>query len=217
MDSEGKKFGRGPRELTGAVDLITHYKLLPHHEFFCKKSLPVSIADTHYLHNVVGDTEIRKGEGMQLDQLIQNPSYSLDGNTRIRPFDLNALSEAFHLRETTPVELPSEEKGVPTIAGKSKGESKDKDRKHKKHKDGDKEKDKERKKHKHRHKDRSKDKDKKKDKSGHQDAGGEHSKKHHDKKRKHDGDEDVNDIHRHKKSKHRSSKIDEMGAIKVAG
>uniref|UniRef100_A0A803L866 Uncharacterized protein n=1 Tax=Chenopodium quinoa TaxID=63459 RepID=A0A803L866_CHEQI len=146
----------GPRELTGAVDLITHYKLLPHHEFFCKKSLPVSIADTHYLHNVVGDTEIRKGEGMQLDQLIQNPSYSLDGNTRIRPFDLNALSEAFHLRETTPVELPS-------------------------------------------------------------DAGGEHSKKHHDKKRKHDGDEDVNDIHRHKKSKHKSSKIDEMGAIKVAG
>lgn len=100
-------FFPGPRELTGAVDLITHYKLLPHHEFFCKKSLPVSIADTHYLHNVVGDTEIRKGEGMQLDQLIQNPSYTLDGNTRIRPFDLDALREAFNLRETTPVDLPS--------------------------------------------------------------------------------------------------------------
>lgn len=97
----------GPRELTGAVDLISHYKLLPHHEFFCKKSLPVSVADTHYLHNVVGDTEIRKGEGMQLDQLIQNPSYSQDGNTRIRPFDLDVLRQAFHLRETTPVELPS--------------------------------------------------------------------------------------------------------------
>ncbi|XP_057251265.1 mediator of RNA polymerase II transcription subunit 19a isoform X2 [Beta vulgaris subsp. vulgaris] len=223
MDSEGKKFGRGPRELTGAVDLISHYKLLPHHEFFCKKSLPVSVADTHYLHNVVGDTEIRKGEGMQLDQLIQNPSYSQDGNTRIRPFDLDVLRQAFHLRETTPVELPSVEKGMPTIAGKSKSESKDKERKHKKHKDRDKEKDREHKKHKHRHKDRSKDKDKdkekKKDKSGHQDSGGEPSKKHHDKlmpymgigefqsksqsgveKRKHDGDEDVNDIHRHKKT-----------------
>lgn len=94
----------GPRELTGAVDLITHYKLIPHHEFFCKKSLPVSIADTYYLHNVVGDTEIRKGEGMQLDQLTT--SYSLDGITRIRPFDLDSLREAFHLRETTPVELP---------------------------------------------------------------------------------------------------------------
>lgn len=219
MDSEGKKFGRGPRELTGAVDLITHYKLLPHHEYFCKKSLPVSIADTHYLHNVVGDTEIRKGEGMQLDQLIQNQSFTLEGNTRLRPFDVDVLSKAFHLREATPVELPSEEKGVPTVAGKSRSESKDKERKHKKHKDRDKEKEKEHKKHKHRHKERSKDKDKdkKKEKSGHPDSGGEPSKKHHDKKRKHDGDEDANDIHRHKKSKHKSSKIDEMGAIKVAG
>lgn len=219
MDSEGKKFGRGPRELTGALDLITHYKLLPHYEFFCKKSLPESIADTHYLHNVVGETEIRKGEGMQLVQLLQNPSYFQDGNTRIQPFDLDVLREAFHLRETTPVELPPAEKGIPTIPGKSKSESKDKEKKHKKHKDRDKEKDKEHKKHKHRHKDRSKDKDKekKKDRSAHQDSGGDHSKKHHEKKRKHDGDEDANDIHRHKKSKHKSSKIDEMGVIKVAG
>lgn len=218
MDSEGKKFGRGPRELTGAVDLITHYKLLPHHEFFCKKSLPVPVADTHYLHHVVGDTEIRKGEGMQLDQLIQNPS-SQDGNTRIQPFDLDTLRAAFHLKETTPVELPSAQKGIPTIAGKSKSESRDKEKKHKKHKDRDKENDKEHKKHKHRHKDRSKDKekDKKKDKSGHHDSGGDHSKKHHEKKRKHDDDKDVNDIHRHKKSKHKSSKIDEMNVIKVAG
>ncbi|GAB4841536.1 Mediator of RNA polymerase II transcription subunit 19-A [Ancistrocladus abbreviatus] len=219
MDPEGKKFGRGPRELTGAVDLISHYRLLPHHEYFCKKSLPLSISDTHYLHNVVGDADIRKGEGMQLDQLLENQSYSWTGNTRIQPFDLDMLKEAFHLRETTPVELPPEEKGIPTIAGKSKGESKDKDKKHKKHRDRDKDKDKEHKKHKHRHKDRSKDKDKekKKDRSGHQDSSAEHSKKHHEKKRKHDGDEDINDIHRHKKSKHKSAKIDEMGAIKVAG
>lgn len=223
MDPESKKFGRGPRELTGAVDLINHFKLLPHHDFFCKRSLPLSISDTHYLHNVVGDTEIRKGEGMQLDQLIQNTSFSRDTNARIQPFDLDVLRESFQLRETAPVDLPPSEKGVPTIAGKSKSESKDKEKKHKKHKDKDREKDKEHKKHKHRHKDRSKDKDKdkdkdrKKDKSGHNDPGAEHSKKHHDKKRKHDGDEDLNDINRHKKSKHKSSKIDEMGAIKVAG
>jgi hypothetical protein len=77
------------------------------------------------------------------------------------------------------------EKGIPTISGKSKSESKDKEKKHKKHKNKDREKDKEHKKHKHRHKDRSKDKDKdkdkKKDKSGHQDSGGDHSKKHHEK------------------------------------
>ena len=95
----------GPRELTGAVDLISHYKLLPHHDFFCKRSLPLSIADTHYLHNVVGDTEIRKGEGMQLDQLIQITSR--DSNARIEPFDLDVLREAFQLKETTPIDLPS--------------------------------------------------------------------------------------------------------------
>ncbi|KHN27248.1 hypothetical protein glysoja_041806 [Glycine soja] len=207
MDPEGKKFGGGPRELTGAVDLISHFKLLPHYEFFCKRSLPVSIADTHYLHNVVGDTEIRKGDGMQLDQLIQNTSSFRDTNARIQPFDLDVLKEAFQLRETAPIDLPAAEKGIPTIAGKSKGENKDKEKKHKKHKDKDKDKDKDRehKKHKHRHKDRTKDKDKdrdkKKDKSGHRDSSADHSKKHHEKKRKHDGDDDVNDVHKHKKSK----------------
>ncbi|GAV68393.1 hypothetical protein CFOL_v3_11896 [Cephalotus follicularis] len=227
MDSEGKKFGRGQRELTGAVDLISHYKLVPHHEFFCKRALPLSIADTHYLHNVVGDTEIRKGEGMQLFQLIQNTSHSRDNDARIQPFDLDVLREAFQLRESAPVDLPPAEKGVPTIPGKLKIESKEKERKHKKHKDRDKDKDKDHKKHKHRHKDRSKDKDKdkekekekekKKDKTVHHESGGDHSKKHHEKKRKHDGDEDLNDVHKHKKSKHKSSKIDELGAIKVAG
>ncbi|XP_057483560.1 mediator of RNA polymerase II transcription subunit 19a-like isoform X1 [Actinidia eriantha] len=220
MDPEGRKFGRGPRELTGAVDLINYYKLLPHHEFFCKRALPLSISDTHYLHNVVGDTEIRKGEGMQLDQLIQDASYSREERARIRPFDLDVLTEAFQLRETAPIDLPAAEKGIPTIAGKSKSESKDKERKHKKHKDKDIEKDKEHKKHRHRHKARSKDKEKekKKDKSGHHDSGAEHTKKHHEKKRKHDGDEDLNDVHSHKRSKHKSSKIDEIGGtIKVAG
>ncbi|KAE9605713.1 hypothetical protein Lalb_Chr10g0100241 [Lupinus albus] len=217
MDSEGKKFGGGPRELTGAVDLVSHFKLQPHFEFFCKRPLPVSIADTHYLHNVVGDTEIRKGDGMQLDQLIQNTSSFRGTSARIQPFDLDILKEAFQLREAGPIDLPPGEKGIPTIAGKSKSGYKDKEKKHKKHKD----RDKEHKKHKHRHKDRSKDKDKdkdkKKDKSGHRDSSADHSKKHHDKKRKHDGDDDTNDVHKHKKSKHKSSKIDELGTIRVAG
>ncbi|XP_057497502.1 mediator of RNA polymerase II transcription subunit 19a-like [Actinidia eriantha] len=140
-----------------------------HHEFFCKRLLPLSISDTHYFHNAVGDTEVRKGEGMQLDQLIQDMSCSRGTNVRIEPFDLNVLSEAFQLRETTQIDLPPAEKGIPTIAGKSKSKSKDKVRKHKGHKDKDREKDKYDKKH--RHKDRSKDKEKKKDKSGHQDSG----------------------------------------------
>ncbi|KAI3891701.1 hypothetical protein MKW98_019827, partial [Papaver atlanticum] len=107
MDSEGKKFGRGPRELTGAVDLINHYKLWAHHDFFCKRSLPLSISDTHYLHSVVGDTEIRKGEGMELDQLRQTTSYTRETKARIQPFDMDILKQAFLLKETTPIDLPS--------------------------------------------------------------------------------------------------------------
>jgi len=205
MDSDDKKFGNGPRELTGAVDLINHYKLLPHHDFFCKKPLPLAISDTHYLHNIVGDTEIRKGEGMELDQLVQN-AYMRDKPAYIQPFDMETLGQAFQLRETAPVILPSTEKGIPTISGKPKSESKDKEKKHKKHKDRERDKDKEHKKHKHRHKDRSKDKDKDKDKDKKKDKSG-----HHEKKRKHEGTEDSVDVHKHKKSKHKSSKTDEMG------
>lgn len=95
----------GPRELTGAVDLISHYKLLPHHQFFCKRSLPLSISDSHYLHNVVGDSEVMKGEGMQLDQLIQDTPYARETNVRIQPFDLPVLTKAFQLRETAPIDL----------------------------------------------------------------------------------------------------------------
>ena len=63
----------GARELNGAVDLISHYKLDPQHEFFCRRPLPGPISETHYLHNVPGDTEIRRGAGMELDQLF-NPN-----------------------------------------------------------------------------------------------------------------------------------------------
>lgn len=98
----------GPRELCGAVDLISQYKLLQHHEFFCKRSLSASLSDSHYLHDVVGDAEIRKGEGMQLDQLVQNNNTSQirESNTRIQPFDVDELKEAFQLNDMTPVELP---------------------------------------------------------------------------------------------------------------
>lgn len=97
----------GPRELTGAVDLLNHFQLLPHFEFFCKRPLPVSISDAHYLYNVVGDIEIRKGDGMQLDQLIQDTSLSSGSNYHIQPLDLDILKEAFQLKETVPIDLPA--------------------------------------------------------------------------------------------------------------
>lgn len=96
----------GPRELTGAVDLLSHYKLQQHYEFFCKRSVPLSISDAHYLHHVVGETEIRKGEGMQLAQLVQDTPHSRDSNVRIQTFDLDVLKDAFPLKENGFVELP---------------------------------------------------------------------------------------------------------------
>ncbi|KAL4558487.1 hypothetical protein LXL04_036688 [Taraxacum kok-saghyz] len=198
MDSESKRFGRGPKELTGAVDLINYYKLLPHYDFISKKSLPISITDTHYIRNVVGDTEIRKGEGMELNQVIKNTSFSRDINTGIQPLDLIALRDAFHLRESSYIDLPRLEKGISTEIGIS--ESKDKEKKHKKHKN------KEHKKHKHHHKGRSK----------HHEFNAENFKKPHEKKRKHDGDEDLNGKYRHKNSKPKSSKMEGFGAIRIA-
>lgn len=43
---------------------------------------------------------------MQLDQLLQNTSYSQGSNVHIQPFDLEILRDAFQLKETAPVELP---------------------------------------------------------------------------------------------------------------
>lgn len=97
----------GPKELTGAVDLVSHYKLLGYYDFFCRRELPPSISETRYLRRVVGDTEIRKGEGMELGQLPEESSRREAAPAAIRPFELDYLREAFDLRETAPVELPS--------------------------------------------------------------------------------------------------------------
>ncbi|XP_065855775.1 mediator of RNA polymerase II transcription subunit 19a-like isoform X2 [Euphorbia lathyris] len=132
MDPESKKFGGGPRELCGAVDLINKFKLWPHHNFFCKRSLPLSISQSHYLQNVVGDREIKKGEGVELDQLSQNIPLLRDRNAYIRAFDIGLLREAFQVRETTQVVLPIAEKGFPTASMRSRRKSrKDKEKKHK--------------------------------------------------------------------------------------
>lgn len=95
----------GPRELGGSVDLIKQCKLWPHHEFFCKRLLPVEISETRYLHNVVGEAKIEKGEGMELDQLFQNASAVENRHPDLQPFDMGILSEAFKMRETTYADL----------------------------------------------------------------------------------------------------------------
>lgn len=98
----------GPRELTGAVDLISHYQLREQYETFCKKPLPTSISDSKYLSNVVGDIELRRGEGMELGQLIQGPAGSSMPSDRVpfQPFDIEVLRKAFTLKEAGPISLP---------------------------------------------------------------------------------------------------------------
>ncbi|KAK7359433.1 hypothetical protein VNO77_01393 [Canavalia gladiata] len=126
MDLDGKKFGRGNRELGGTRDLISQYRLWPYYEFFCKRSLPKSISETHYLHNVVGDTKIRKGEGMELDQLCKN-THTSEKKTSLCPFDLDVLSEAFHMRETDPICISL--KGLPNAVPKLENQSRDYEKK----------------------------------------------------------------------------------------
>uniref|UniRef100_A0A453LQV4 Uncharacterized protein n=4 Tax=Triticinae TaxID=1648030 RepID=A0A453LQV4_AEGTS len=57
---------------------------------------------------------------MEIDQLIQNPDPREKKTAYIKPFDMETLGHAFQLRETAPVDLPSAEKGTPTISGNSK-------------------------------------------------------------------------------------------------
>lgn len=90
----------GSKELCGAVDLLSYYKLWPHHEIFCKRSLPLSLSETPYLHNVVGEKKIRKGEGMELDQLLRDSSSQRGGSVNLQPFQLDILRDAFRITET---------------------------------------------------------------------------------------------------------------------
>ncbi|XP_062095585.1 probable mediator of RNA polymerase II transcription subunit 19b isoform X3 [Humulus lupulus] len=131
MDLEAKSFGRGLRELGGAVDLINQYKLRPHYEFFCRMPIPPSISGTQYLHNVVGNLEICKGEGMEFDQLFENGAFLRKRDACIHPFNLNVLADAFHMRDGTSVNLSLAEKGIPTTVAKLKSELNEKEKKRK--------------------------------------------------------------------------------------
>lgn len=191
------------RELTGAVDLISHYQLREHYESFCKKPLSTKVSDSNYLSNVVGDTELRRGEGMELSQLISGPAMTSMPSDRVpfQPFDLEVLRKAFTLKEAGPIFLPESERGVPVAKGdeeKKKKHKKDRDRHHKKDRDKDKDKDKDKKKDRDKDKKREKDKDKDRSKS----ENGE--KKHKKKKRKHEVEEGE-DGHKHKSKKHKHS------------
>ncbi|XP_074269275.1 putative mediator of RNA polymerase II transcription subunit 19b isoform X2 [Silene latifolia] len=138
MSFKGAKFGFGPKELGGSVDLVNHYKLQSLHEFFCKRSLPMSVSETPYLQNVVGDREIRKGAGMELDQLSENLARPEDKKECVHPFRLDVLADVIHMQETATARLSSStillptqpDRGTPTPM--TKLENMSRDRHHKK-------------------------------------------------------------------------------------
>ncbi|XP_024382612.1 uncharacterized protein [Physcomitrium patens] len=194
------------RELSGTVDLISHYQLREPFEAICKKPLPTSISDSKYLSNVVGDSEIRRGDDMELGQLIQGPAGSSMPSDRVpfQPFDIEVLRRAFALKESGPISLPESERGLPIIRSKSKHQDDEKKKRKHKHRSKDRDKDKDKERKKDRDKDKKRDKDKDKDRS----KGENGEKKHKKKKRRHDG-EDGDDGHKHKSKKHKhSSKVE---------
>lgn len=92
------------RELTGAVDLLSYYGLREQYDKFCLKVLPASIGESHYLKDVVGDIDIRKGEDMELGQLLglENENF----NVHLHQFNIDILQQAFSFKESGLISLP---------------------------------------------------------------------------------------------------------------
>lgn len=175
---------RTPDQTTGAVDLLSAYGLKSAYEALCTKPIPDFIDNSRCFKSVVGDTTIRRGDGMELAQLVdrQPPAQPLSVD-RLQPFSLEALRSAFTFRETAPVQLQESEKGVATECVKTDDKEKGDGKKHKK----------KHKKRKHRHKDKEKGKEVVQEggvkKANPASVDGEdHSKKHHKKKRKHENE-----------------------------
>eukprot|EP00252_Welwitschia_mirabilis_P027409 TRINITY_DN9390_c0_g1_i1.p1 TRINITY_DN9390_c0_g1~~TRINITY_DN9390_c0_g1_i1.p1 ORF type:complete len:262 (-),score=86.10 TRINITY_DN9390_c0_g1_i1:254-1039(-) len=204
------------KELSGSFDLIHQYGLQAYYDVFCKRPLPASIAETRYINNLVGDTDIRKGEGMELNQLLKEPT-TLNFASRVYPYSLETLSNAFELRESAPIQLSEGDRGLPTISGKVK-HGKERDKKHKKHKDKErdkekdrglptisgkvkhgKERDKKHKKHKDKERDKEKDREHKKHKHRHKDKDKEKKK---ERSGNHENGDDKSTKHHKKKRKH---------------
>lgn len=122
----------GPQELTGAVDMLTHYGLRDHYEAFCKKPLPLTMGASKYLRNVVSDLDIQRGEGMELGQFLalENGVTSVD----IHQFDTNVLHEAFSLRESGSISIPEADRGIPTMTRKVNENCEGKGQRHSRHK-----------------------------------------------------------------------------------
>eukprot|EP00898_Chlorokybus_atmophyticus_P006281 jgi/Chlat1/6654/Chrsp49S06126 len=171
-------------ELTGAVDLLTHFNLRKPLEKAMKQEQPESIAEAGYFARSAGDTVIRRGQGLELRHLMEAPAPLQP--PKLEPLSFDVLRAAFTLEESGPVYLPESAKGEVTFGAVP-----------------------EERKHKHKHKERDKNKHKERDKNkdtGGVVANGESERKKHKKhkKRKREGDTDESDRHKRKKDKRKS-------------
>lgn len=93
-------------EVTGGSDLLQHFALRTHYDALQKQPPPEYVAQSGYLKKPVGDTALRRGEGMQLGQLL-DPNWSgmASETTSIAPLGLEALRGAFTFRGEEPIEL----------------------------------------------------------------------------------------------------------------
>ncbi|GBG88579.1 hypothetical protein CBR_g48048 [Chara braunii] len=208
--------GPRPREVTASTDLLSHFQLRDTYNSFSKKEFhKVTVADSGYLSRVVGETEIRRGVGMELGQLIDEPAAFTDSLhvTDLRPLDLEFLRGAFTFKENAAVFIPEAEKGLPTISGSASGKERKKRRKEKdKDKSKDKHRDKKEKDKKDKDKKEKKQKKKKKRHREEKEHGGENGedshRKHKKKKRREEGGGEgkEGDREKRKKKKHKHSK-----------
>ncbi|KAL8103358.1 uncharacterized protein LOC141718952 isoform X2 [Apium graveolens] len=74
-----------------------------------KQHMVTCLIETRYLHNVVEEAKIEKGEGMELDQLFRCVE---NRHPDLQPFDMGILGEVFKMRETTYGDLSYAEKGT---------------------------------------------------------------------------------------------------------
>ncbi|KAK1378394.1 Mediator of RNA polymerase II transcription subunit 19a [Heracleum sosnowskyi] len=163
----------------------------------------------------MGEAKIEKGEGMELDQLLQNASAVENRHPDMHPFDMGILTEAFKMRETSHADLPYAENGTGRKMFELNGDSID-NKKHEKHKIRDKDKSMDLARR-HHQKNSGTKKDDGKTRKGHHDIDPNNLQKlqDNDKKRKFKGGDDFSGIQKCQKTKLKNLKVKNVGMSRI--
>jgi uncharacterized protein YqgV (UPF0045/DUF77 family) len=109
----------GQGELSGAVDLLAHHGLGDYYELFCKRPFPHTLQASKYVRNVLSESDIQKGEGMELEQVLTRADDEVSrSNLKIQELPMETLYEAFNLRESSLRLLPKVSHAIKSPNGK---------------------------------------------------------------------------------------------------